>query len=285
MAVVPITSKLVLKHLSQESAKVWREQPLFKHIDKSRFWLVCLLHVFGAHCGARNFENENAIKKLCEKLEGKKRKKVGLVQRLLVRYMIKFFTDFDGFNLVHVAITSNSQNCLQILLENGADLEFQTKNQGFTPLHVASAEGNTDICRILTDYICKVNAKAISGYTPLHLAAEKGSLEIVQLLIENGASINEVENEGWTPLYLAAKNKHYDVVKMLIEKGGYVETRFENGNTALHLAAKDGADDVVRMLVARGANVNEKSDDGTTPLYLAANFGYSEIFKLLLQNG
>ena len=45
-----------------------------------------------------------------------------------------------------------------------------------------------------------MNAKSRSGWTPLHLAAANGHKEIVELLISKGADLNAKAVTGDTPL-------------------------------------------------------------------------------------
>lgn len=71
---------------------------------------------------------------------------------------------------------------VNILIENGADINYQRKHD---------------------------------GYTSLHWAARKGDLKLVKLLIENGANINSVNKEHKTPKDLARENKYNKVFEYL----------------------------------------------------------------------
>jgi ankyrin repeat protein len=59
-------------------------------------------------------------------------------------------------------------------------------NNGWTPLHVAAAQGNVEVVRILVEHGADTTALTEDGRTPLLLAAEVGNAEIVRILVENG---------------------------------------------------------------------------------------------------
>ena len=71
---------------------------------------------------------------------------------------------------------------IEILLENGADINYQSQ---------------------------------YDGYTSLHWASRKGDLEMVKLFINNGANINSLNNENQTPKDLAKENNHDNVFAYL----------------------------------------------------------------------
>lgn len=47
-----------------------------------------------------------------------------------------------------------------------------------------------DIATTLLDFGAKPNAESKAGFTPLHLASQEGHTDMVTLLIENGADVD-----------------------------------------------------------------------------------------------
>ena len=53
-----------------------------------------------------------------------------------------------------------------------------------------------------------VNLQKNNGSSPLSMASQEGHIDCVKLLIEHGAKAGTRSNTGETPLYLAAGNGH-----------------------------------------------------------------------------
>ena len=50
------------------------------------------------------------------------------------------------------------------------------------------------------------------GWTPLHVAVEEGNTEVVLELLDWGADVNVEEEEGLTPLLMASEKGHFELV-------------------------------------------------------------------------
>ncbi|CAB1340430.1 unnamed protein product [Coregonus sp. 'balchen'] len=141
-----------------------------------------------------------------------------------------------------------------------------------------------------------------NGQTPLMLASEQGSIEIVQELIRRGANVNLDDVDCWSALICAAKEGHVDVVKELLDSSAYIEHRDMGGWTALMWtaykgrveqysvypiiwAAGRGHAEIVQVLLENGAKVNCSDKYGTTPLIWAARKGHFDCVMHLLENG
>ncbi|CAI5506880.1 unnamed protein product, partial [Closterium sp. Naga37s-1] len=72
-------------------------------------------------------------------------------------------------------------------LDGGADAGL-ADDEGRTALHMAAANGHTEIARLLIQRGAPVNAVNRQGNTPLHWAAVNGRDSMVHLLIAAGAS-------------------------------------------------------------------------------------------------
>lgn len=87
---------------------------------------------------------------------------------------------------------------VQILLENGADVEWRDAD-GRTPLVWASLHRQSDITRILLDHGADREACDKCGWTALIMACHTGNIEISRTLIERGADLRTVTSNGATP--------------------------------------------------------------------------------------
>jgi ankyrin repeat protein len=80
-------------------------------------------------------------------------------------------------------------------LDNGVEINLPTKN-GWTPLHIASHEGDSEHAAILLLKAADVNAVNKNVETPLHLAAEQGHCEVVKALLAQNANVDGIDKRG-----------------------------------------------------------------------------------------
>jgi ankyrin repeat protein len=74
-------------------------------------------------------------------------------------------------------------------------------------LHLAAANGRTDVCRFLVqDLGFPLDARSPCGDTPLLLAATFGHTSTAAYLLERGADPRAPDSTGETPLHWAAYN-------------------------------------------------------------------------------
>ena len=185
------------------------------------------------------------------------------------------------------------------------------RTTGDTPLHIASAQGNIPIAKLLIALGADVNAKNNDGKTPFFMAAHCGyrpiakrtmtalaefsptaswgcnEAEMVQLLIVKGADPNAKADFGETPLFWAAYRGHNKVVQLPIDKEADVDPEIENynGETLLHAAAKGGIKVLAEQLIKKGSDLNAKNNKDKTPLFLAAEWNHKDTAEILLAEG
>jgi ankyrin repeat protein len=157
---------------------------------------------------------------------------------------------------------------------------------GWTPLHLAVAEGQADIVRVLVQAGADLTARTEFNRTPLHVALQLRP-ELVPLLRELGAQVDapsaaylgDVDeltrhlDDGTLPgdrtsgvdlLSWAAYGGAVATAQLLLDRGADADTG------ALHFAAGGGRLALVRLLLAAGADVNRRDPaTGRTPLHAA----------------
>lgn len=95
--------------------------------------------------------------------------------------------DFEGLYPVHLAVHARSPECLDLLVDCGAEVEAAERQGGRTPLHLATEMEELGlVTHLVTKLHANVNARTFAGNTPLHLAAGLGSPTLTRLLLKAG---------------------------------------------------------------------------------------------------
>lgn len=76
---------------------------------------------------------------------------------------------------------------VRLLLSHGATVN-QRCGQGWTALHEAVSQGNTDICEVLIRAGASINPPNTYSVTPLIVAAQQGRMRALCYLVEKGAA-------------------------------------------------------------------------------------------------
>lgn len=183
------------------------------------------------------------------------------------------------------------------LLEHGANVNAQEKQNGFGPLHYAIFGGDAKMVGLLLDHGAQPNpavSAALQSYryvTPLHLAAGYGNLAICELLVQRGAEVSAqmpkdfalwTGNARQTPLHRAVYSGNAKLVEFLIGHGAQVDATDSEDETPLHIAVQRKDRTVVEVLLSHGADPNRKSKSGQTPTSIATQNGGEGIVRLLL---
>jgi len=105
--------------------------------------------------------------------------------------------NYKGQSALHFAAHTHSVECVEILLSKAGCNPNSEDNDKRTPLHsaVGRALNSCEITELLIKYGASVNCGDIFGYTPLHVAALNENTQCVQILINNGADVS-VKTKG-----------------------------------------------------------------------------------------
>eukprot|EP00899_Mesostigma_viride_P007210 jgi/Mesvir1/16490/Mv10045-RA.1 len=191
--------------------------------------------------------------------------KEDIVRLLLAKGAVVNHKDRWGRVPLQDAVENKRTIIASLLLEKGATMELDDP-AGL--LCKAASDNDLVLMKSLIDHNVDPNASDYDKRTPLHVAAAEGKTEIVEFLIAHEADVNVVDRWGATPLDDAVKFGHEWVARVIRTHGGVIKSGQSVG--LLYSAANDG--DVVRLNLLLENGVPMNTDD-RTPLAVAASEG------------
>ncbi|XP_077619361.1 2-5A-dependent ribonuclease isoform X2 [Crocuta crocuta] len=203
-------------------------------------------------------------------------------------------------NQLMKAVIKEDIKLVQQLLEGGADVNFQEKEWGWSPLHTAVQNGQEDIVDLLLRYGANPCLRKKNGATPFIIAGIGGNVKLLELLLSKGAEVNECDANGFTAFMEAAVKGMVEALRFLYKCGANVnlsrrtkevQKRLRKGGaTALMDAAENGHVDALKILLEEmGADVKARDNMGRNALiYALRNSDHTNvevITRLLLDHG
>ncbi|MBO7244294.1 MAG: ankyrin repeat domain-containing protein [Alphaproteobacteria bacterium] len=183
--------------------------------------------------------------------------------------------------LLYEAIRRNQSVVVAVLLEAGAPLT-DLNNLQSSPLFASVIWGRSYIAKMLIEKKADVNFQTKNnGYTPLLAAVTNGSVQMMNDLIQAGANINQ---GGFkiTPLMASVQLKRFKHFKCLLEKEAIdLNKQDEYGKTALMMAIENGFMAAGFELIEKGADVLIKDKEGNDVYQLAMKMGQKEIADMI----
>ena len=179
------------------------------------------------------------------------------------------------------------ENIIQMLIDNGADINA-LNNNGFMPLYYAAkANDNQQALKILMRNGAQVNCMIENSIPLIYLMLHEKLFICAKILLENGGDLDVIDENGDTILMRAVMihglKKCQEVIKWLLENGanGNARNRYY-GCTAMHLAIENGFDDIVTMMIGYGVSLNLKNYDGHNSIEYALDKEEIKVFKAIL---
>ena len=111
-----------------------------------------------------------------------------------------------------------------------------TNSDGWTPLHVASNEGHTQLIEILLEYGALIDARTKNFRTPLHIACIRGNFACIQTLLMNGADFDSKDIDGNTPAHFCAEYGHQESLRFLLTRHPTLFAKNFDGKSPIDVA-------------------------------------------------
>ena len=195
-------------------------------------------------------------------------------------------------NVEDIAIKAGDRNnnSFLALLHCSKDVNCQNIS-GTTALHVACKRGSTGLVEKLLHFKKKsiyVNKTDNHENTPLHIACAHGNRDMCKVLIDAGADFKQKNNDEMSPLHVAALEHNQMVVDMFLShnkcvthKKDLLADKDKDGHTPFLLAVRSGDHRVVESFIRHAADITVKNNNGENALHLAARADHTNILKTL----
>lgn len=185
----------------------------------------------------------------------------------------------EGFTQLMVAARDENITDISVLLHKGADLETNDPVFG-TALTVAAIEGKARAVEVLVEHKANLEFPTKDlGYTPLLAACQRGHACVIELSLTLRANPNAVTKNGLTcAMLLAASDPPVsDTLSLLLKHHININAVNQDGMTALMIAAKNGHVSPVKSLVGAKADVRVKDKQGMCAIQLSSSPAITEI--------
>nr|MCR5503991.1 ankyrin repeat domain-containing protein [Elusimicrobiaceae bacterium] len=170
--------------------------------------------------------------------------------------------NFGILPLVQAAYMNNTQ-IIDILVDNGADLELKDVNSR-TPILA---------------YLHEVYIGQIEGNYPPNM--QEQNKEIIKHMLDKGADVKAKDKDEEDILFYAVRTNNFPLIELLVSSyGADINTRNKDGETPLFVAAQNQPG-MVPMLLQKGANPKVMDSKGRTPAIAAVEMGFIELYEML----
>src|SRR5208283_5078081 len=208
------------------------------------------------------------------------------------------YEDGMGRTALRVVSGNDMVDCVQWLLDHGADPNQGSRDGNFTPLMRAacSPSGDQTIAAILMKAGADPNAVYSYGLTALNAALDHNNDKIAQFLREHGAKtgveliaeqrpetapipvnpvpIVDLEDD----LFKAISKSDPSAARTALSQGARIDSHNEKLHTPLMASVKKGNAQLVKLLLDHKAGTEDSElKVGMTPLMIAVKGGHSSI--------
>lgn len=200
---------------------------------------------------------------------------------------------YEKCTILHSAIIHKNYVAIELLLQNGADINAPTGHYKYTPLHLAIFTRDDTIVDLILDHAhtnpnnaLDLNTTDLYGNSILHdICANPSQLNNPEVFIlkcfELGANVNIQNRIKETPLHKIC-DSYKDIgtiVRLLLDNKANTDLTDYNNNIPLHLALKYPENNAAKILL----NYQDVNVPADTLLYaLAQNISDATLIQLII---
>ena len=137
-----------------------------------------------------------------------------------------------GITYLHLAVTTNMDNAVKALIENGADISLITRKEANSPIHLMGILGRNEIILSIyrnQQFIHNLNKQRPDGKTALHFMSSNSILGTKLFLLAGGDS-KIFDTFGNTPARYAFFSGRFDIYDLLIKNSNFKQDIYLKNN-------------------------------------------------------
>lgn len=182
------------------------------------------------------------------------------------------------------ALVRRHYDAVKLLIQSGASTRKTSRRKGSSPLLMACKICDYETLKMILSQGQVDLEEEDNGFTPLWVATTEGNIDCINALVEAGADVDARGNDNMTPLMYACSKGVIGAVRILVKKSD-LSLIDSKGGTALHYACLSGSLQCLQELLNAGATVKcgaiRLGEVGFSPIQLAAAGGHRELLKTL----
>ena len=199
----------------------------------------------------------------------------------------------DTSDVLYNAVSENCLALVQALLQfqsEKVNMKYSSHGSEQTLLHAACRLGHCDMIEILLENGADVQTVDSSGDAPVHIVCKGLKLDCLKVLLRNKkCDPNQRNADEETALHIVCKMKntktiHVDMIKILLENGANVQAVDSNGDAPVHLVCKISCLDILKLLLcSKKCDPSQQNADGDTALHIVCRKGIIDGIMYFLQ--
>lgn len=193
----------------------------------------------------------------------------------------KIYLNLGYCTALHISVQKSFYHVTKFLLENGIDVNIKTSEGGYTALHLASCNKNSEIVELLLKYVKNIDQEDSIGFTPFLLSVIYNKKNNMELLLNSGADLFKTEHDGDTALHFAIDKNNVDVAEFLIKRGININIKDKHGWTALHVAAREGHKESIQFLIENNIDTEILENKNRTAQQVALVYKKPQIAEFI----
>tara|TARA_Y100000389_G_scaffold204972_1_gene261459 strand:- start:15785 stop:18763 length:2979 start_codon:yes stop_codon:yes gene_type:complete len=226
---------------------------------------------------------------------------INVMTNIIANYpqIINYTIGDEGDYLLHAAATIGSNDAINVLLDNGANinqlnlsnntaLDLSRLHKNNSSYKLLAQRGNIKTSNNVKYYIKGGSIIPLTEYNTIIKIILSADIDTLKSLLSkyrvnlNDRFLSKDRYSGWTPLILATYMTNTNIMELLINNGASLNTSVSNkvflktGKKAIHIAVEEGCLDCIRILLKYTNNqrllVNDTDFRGNTPLFNVCDF-------------